>query len=84
MHSNRTAYVCPDLSIDNGRISFSLMRVSLVELVRKATYSCEPGFEPVDGNETRLCLGDESSPRANWTGTPPTCEGEDDNENLLW
>ncbi len=56
-----------------------MTRVSLiVELVRAATYSCEPGFELFEGNETRLCLGDESSPRANWSGTPPTCEGEDD------
>ena len=56
-----------------------MTRVSLiVELVRAATYSCEPGFELFEGNETRLCLGDESSPRANWSGTRPTCEGEDD------
>ncbi len=70
------AHVCPDLpEFSNGVITFSIEQISLVEFVRAATYSCEPGFELVGGNVTRLCVGDESSPIAMWTGTAPTCEG---------
>ena len=51
----------------NGEISYSDMTLGLNTV---ATYTCETGYTLTVGT-TRVCMSG-----GNWTGSPPTCQGE--------
>ena len=58
--------VCPnDLSVDNGRVSYSTPGDAVVGTM--ATYTCDDGFN-LEGKMDRVCQSNGA-----WSDSPPTC-----------
>ena len=59
----------------NGQIDYSTDSVAPFEFGTVATYTCSQGYE-LDGNPTRTCGGDGTSPNGTWSGSSPACVGQ--------
>ena len=69
-----TAIQCYQLDpLKNGTVVYSGSNYSFGDT---ATYSCDIGFG-LSGNTERICGGNGSSPKGEWSGTDPSCEGMD-------
>lgn len=67
--------MCPALTPPtNGLIDYSPDTSANYDFETTATFSCNPGFGLVGGDEIRTCSGDGSSVVGTWTGTQATCE----------
>ncbi len=68
-----TVVVCPDLiEPTNGVITFS---GATSGFMTTATYSCDSGYGLSGEDTARTCTSNMGP--GEWTGTAPTCEGED-------
>ncbi len=66
-------HICSDPPMfTNGQIVFTSNAISPFDFGTIATYICDLGFS-LNGNGTRTCTGDDSSPIGMWTGDNPTC-----------
>ncbi|XP_064387965.1 uncharacterized protein LOC135336171 isoform X3 [Halichondria panicea] len=69
------AIMCSALTVpSNGAIHFTTDMVAPYEFETEATYSCDLGYDVVQGNETRTCDGDGSTAVGRWSGQTPSCE----------
>lgn len=59
----------------DGQINYSTDSVTPFEFGTVAAYSCNLGYE-LDGNPTRTCGGDGTSPNGTWSGSAPACLGQ--------
>ncbi len=72
-----TAIMCSALTVpSNGAIHFTTDMVAPYEFETEATYSCDLGYDVVQGNETRTCDGDGSTAVGRWSGQTPSCESK--------
>ena len=68
---------CDDLpDPPNGEISFTIDNTAPFDFGTNATYSCDSGFGLSGEDTVRTCDGDGSSPKGEWTGDAPTCDGQ--------
>ncbi len=59
----------------NGRISYQDDTIAPFVFETTVTYSCDTGYGMSGGNPVRTCVSSDSGP-GEWSGTAPTCEGE--------
>jgi len=58
------------LSITNGYVTYNTSDTQVI-----ATYNCLPGFRLSSADNIRNCHLIEPGVNADWSGTPPQCEG---------
>ena len=61
----------------NGEIVYSSGITGDQEFGTTATYICESGFGLSGEERVRTCTSDGSSTTGSWTGSAPSCLGED-------
>ncbi len=74
--SCNAAVMCPVLTAPtNGIIMYTEIPSGSLGFMEMATYSCNAGFGLSGGDPVRTCEGAAGS-SGDWTGTAPTCEGD--------
>ena len=63
------------MTIDNGRLVYSVNTTEFYDYGTTATYQCDSGYELTGGDTVRTCTGDGSSPAGQWNGTASNCTG---------
>ena len=68
---------CAALSdIANGMIMYSDGKLSPHKFGMAATYECKVGYELIEGDAVRTCVGNGSNSTGYWNGTAPNCSGK--------
>ena len=61
-------------SINNGTITYAPDTADPFRFNTVASFACADGFF-LNGDTTRICRGNGSSPRGSWSGDSPECLG---------